>query len=123
MRYLILVIFLVSCGGEIPREPDGCKANAEIERVETKTFCTESIRCVNDGDVSFSNYMCFCDNICLCFFSVLTNCESVFGNSCDSNSSMLLMGGETCLQPNKRTLLEDLYNKTQEIMEDAKDSS
>lgn len=117
MRYLLPLVFLVACGSDLPLEPDGCKQNPEIERTESKRFCVDSLRCVKGGEISFSNYLCICDNICICFFSVLTDCKSI-REECKGNGSMLLVSNDFCLQPNKRAVLEDLFIETKEIIEE-----
>lgn len=117
MRYLLPLLFLTACVDHTLIEPDGCALNTEVDQIDAEEVCFESLRCTKRGEVSFSNYMCFCDGLCLCFFSVLTDCESVY-DECTSNGSMLIMSGGFCLNPDKRKILEELFNETQQIMKE-----
>jgi len=113
--FLVLSILLMSCGTEESFEPDGCIVNPEVEQISSEKICLNSMRCSQKGEISFANYMCVCDSICLCFYSHLSDCGSVYGE-CTSNSSMLLMPDDFCSYPDKDMILKELYNSAQEVI-------
>jgi hypothetical protein len=105
------MIFLFACG-EPPRE--GCEINTEIKPTVSEGFCIESLKCYTDGVTNISSYTCFCDKICLCFFAVQKDCESIKDVSCEKSNSMMLMDKGFCLEDGKRKVLEDMFELMKE---------
>ena len=123
MRYLFLVLFLIACGSydspadELPElekiiEIDSCKQNPEIKKTEIKEICSNSVRCSTAGEISLTNYMCFCSNICICFFSILSDCESMYDETCEKDGSIMFLSKDFCLSVDKIKFLKDFNKKT-----------
>jgi len=114
MIRVIICVLLVGCNSPHLVEPDGCSPNPNFETIEHEKVCVDSIRCVEDGVVRLSNYACFCDGVCLCFFSVTDDCE--LSSECKKHSGMMaILSLDFCLLKGKTKILQELNNKVDEM--------
>lgn len=118
MRLLIILTLLTSCVGHDLIKPDGCQRNEEVEFIESEGLCMDSIRCVTGGIESISSYFCVCDGLCICFFSTLENCPSIYDESCDKEGGMLLLSDLFCMSDEKFNVLEELSKRAKEVLEE-----
>lgn len=92
MRYfLILLVILTSCGGP-PALPTICE-QGELPGIEDKSFCSDSLKCTTGNSSITTQYLCTCDQLCICFF----NKSDCLDEDCKLNGSMAILGGNFCL--------------------------
>jgi len=115
-KLLLLVIFLFGCDKSTDlMEPDGCGPNPRFKTLETSALCMDSLRCVENNISTLSNFICFCDQLCLCFFSITNDCDLV-NEECEKLSGvMTILPGNFCFSDGKYEVLQELHDKVKEI--------
>jgi len=110
------LLFLAGCSSPHLAEPDGCTPNQAIEKIELENICVDSMRCVKDEVAILSSYACFCDGVCLCFFSVTDDC-SFKDKECKKHSGLMaIMPSNFCLLEGKQDILREFSEEVAEMI-------
>jgi hypothetical protein len=113
-KVIASLVFMISCSSDLPSETI-CSPSSALFK-DSSTICAALKTCTTGELVEYNKYMCFCDLICICFYSEFTN-ECIDDTKCKRDNVLMLFGKDFCKLPKNRReeLMLDIKNRLKEV--------
>jgi len=108
------ILTLVGCGESSYTQLTTICSQRSIGFQDSHMICGALEECVTGDTIQYYRYLCFCDIICMCFYSE-SNC--VNNKDCDIASTLMLFGDAFCdlSESRRKSLVFDIKRQVEEV--------